>query len=525
MDRRYRAGIDGNGHRSAAATTTGASVLRGGLWYAASFALPQAYTLVVSVAAARALGTEGMGRQSFISFVELSVAVLVAGGLPRALVRTIGEQAGRDGGRSVRSLVRWSRALVAGAAALGAGALVVAGSIRGDLRSAWLLAAVACAAAVLHHVPAAVLSGLQRFREAATVSLVTGAAGAAATVAVLVAGGGIVGMFVVEAAVTVVNLAWTEAIARRALAALPASRGAPPDRGPVLRYAGLGTVEVVLALVVWRRSEFLFLDRWSTDTELAIYSVAFAATAALARLPEAVASVVTPAVATLVGADHLDRVRAGFGRSVRLLCLLTFPLTAVVLAAGPALLRVVYGDDYSGTGPVLLIMAAAFPAVPVLRLATGVHAGFGRVGVQLAASAVAAAVDVALAAALVPAHGARGAAVANAAAQVVATVPIVAYAARLTGGVDWAPATQARVAAASVAGGLAAWGAVAAAPGLPGVVLGVAAGAGAFLVAGTLLRVVSREDAAWLRSAIGRGARPRPAATTGGGRGPGAGAR
>ncbi|HEX9994919.1 MAG TPA: oligosaccharide flippase family protein, partial [Acidimicrobiales bacterium] len=444
MDRRYGAGIDGNGHRSAAATTTGASVLRGGLWYAASFALPQAYTLVVSVAAARALGTDGMGRQSFISFVELSMVVLVAGGLPRALVRTIGEQAGRDGGRSVRALVRWARSLVVGAALLGAGVLLLVGWARGDLRSAWALAAVACAAAVLHHVPAAVLSGLQRFREAATVSLVTGAVGAAATVAVLASGGGIVAMFVVEAAVTVVNLAWTEAIARRAIASLPPP-GPAPDRGPVLRYAGLGTVEVVLALVVWRRSEFLFLDRWSTDTELAVYSVAFAATAALARLPEAVASVVTPAVATLVGAEHLDRVRAGLGRSVRLLCLLTLPLTAIVLAAGPALLRVVYGEEYRGTGPVLLVMAAAFPAVPLLRLATGVHAGFGRIGVQLAASAAAAAVDVALAAALVPAHGAQGAAVANAAAQVVAAVPIVAYAARLTGGVDWAPATQARV--------------------------------------------------------------------------------
>jgi O-antigen/teichoic acid export membrane protein len=505
MDRRYRAGIDGNGHGSTATATTGASVLRGGLWYAASFALPQLYTLVVSVAAARALGTEGMGRQSFISFVELSAAVLVAGGLPRALVRTIGEQAGRDGGRSVRALVRWSRGIVVAAAALGGGAVAVAGLLRADLRSAWLLAAVACAAAVLHHVPAAVLSGLQRWRQAATVSLVTGAAGAAATVAVLVAGGGIVEMFLVEAAVTVVNLAWTEALARRALAQLPPA-GPAPDRGPVLRYAGLGTVEVVLALVVWRRSEFLFLDRYASDTELALYSVAFAATAALARLPEAVASVVTPAVATLVGAAHHDRIRAGFGRSLRLLCLLTLPLTAIVLAAGPALLRVVYGDDYAGTGRVLVVMMVAFPAVPLLRLATGVHAGFGRIGVQLSASAAAAAVDVGLAALLVPAHGAEGAAVANAAAQVVAAVPIVLWAARITGGVDWAPATQLRVAAASVAAGLVAWAVVSAADGPAGVVLAVAAGSAAFLAAGVPLRVLSADDAAWVRAAVRGGA-------------------
>jgi hypothetical protein len=56
-------------------------------------------------------------------------------------------------------------------------------------------------------------------------------------------------------------------------------------------------------------------------------------------------------------------------------------------------------------------------------------------------------------------------------------------------------------------------------------VLGVAAGAGVFLVAGGLLRVLSREDAAWLRGATGRAARPPRAAPTAGGPGPGAGAR
>ena len=55
-----------------AAETTGSSVLGGGLWSLASRMLPSCYPFVVSIAAARFLGPDAMGRQSFIAFVSLS---------------------------------------------------------------------------------------------------------------------------------------------------------------------------------------------------------------------------------------------------------------------------------------------------------------------------------------------------------------------------------------------------------------------------------------------------------------------
>jgi hypothetical protein len=44
----------------AAARTTGASVVRGGIWNLVARVLPQVYVLIISVAAARFLGADGM---------------------------------------------------------------------------------------------------------------------------------------------------------------------------------------------------------------------------------------------------------------------------------------------------------------------------------------------------------------------------------------------------------------------------------------------------------------------------------
>src|SRR5204862_781207 len=61
------------------------------------------------------------------------------------------------------------------------------------------------------------LIGAQRWRDASIVGLATGTAATAAIVLVLAAGGGITGMFAVEAVLTIANLVWTSALGRRAL--------------------------------------------------------------------------------------------------------------------------------------------------------------------------------------------------------------------------------------------------------------------------------------------------------------------
>jgi O-antigen/teichoic acid export membrane protein len=491
----------------AASATTGATVLSGGVWKTASLLLPQVYALIQSIVAARFLGPAGMGVQSFIAFTELSVVNLLTVGLSTSLMRYIGELLGRRRGGEVRDLVAWGwRVQVVGAAIAGGGLGIVALS-GANVASAWGFAAVAAMASVLHNVPSAVLIGAQRWRDASIVGLVTGTVATGAIVVVLATGGGITGMFAVEAAVAIVNLIWTGVLSRKTLrrvAPMPRlATAAAALRRDARTYAIFASLTSIVTFVVWRRSELFFLQHYSASDQIAFYSISFSLMTALITLPQSLSEVVSPAVATLFGAGAQERIERGYGRGSRLLVLVTLPVTAVALALGPETVRVIWGRDYSPAGTVFLILLAPLPAIPLVNLARAFLTGIGEIRVPLLITLAAGALNIGLDFLLVPRYDAQGAAVANACAQLAAGLPLLVVARRRIGGVRWEATTLARAAVASAGAGVVAWACVRFVGGAGGVLLGVAAGAAALLVLGALIRILPAEDAVWLDEAVG----------------------
>lgn len=475
------------------------SIVRSGAWSAASRLLPAAYTLVLSVVAARVLGPDLMGKQSFIAFVVATTVTLCTAGMPLAVLRHVGESAGAQRFSAVHALLRWALRVEAFAAVVGATVLIAFGVTRDSLHAAWVLGGLTCALLVLQTVPAAVLMGLQRWKHASVVGVVTGLAGAVATVVVLALGGGVVGMFAVELAVAAANLTWAVRWARRALGTLPDDVRDPGDvTSRTARYARLAAVQAVLALVVWRRSEFFFLARYATDRDIALYSIAFAATTALSLVPQGIAAVLGPAVATMHGAGDAARIAAAFSRGVRLLVLLSLPLTAGVLAVGTLLLRLVYGADYADAGDVLLWLMVAFPLLPLYHLGTGLLTGVGAQRAIVLSNVCAASANVALDLWLIPRHGAVGAAAANAAAQATGSLLVMAFAVRHVHRLDVRPARLARAVGAAVLTYAVARLAVEIG-GWPGLLLASVAGALVFGVAAWVLKVAAPDDVAWVK--------------------------
>ena len=144
--------------------------------------------------------------------------------------------------------------------------------------------------------------------------LVTGVATVPAVDRRARAGGGITGLFAVEAVAVFVNLLWTRALARRLDVQLPRAEPIDPElRRRFLSFAGSTTIIVIIRFVVWRRSELFVLQHYSTDSQIALYSIAFAAVSGLSKLPETVETVAMPAVANLVGTGEEERIRRGSG--------------------------------------------------------------------------------------------------------------------------------------------------------------------------------------------------------------------
>lgn len=481
-----------------AGETTGQAVGRAGAWNAFSHFVPQIYLLVQSVAAARFLGPDDMGRQSFVAWAAVSLVFVWSRGLPDAVLRFAAETLGRERPGDVRGLVRWATRAQLAVGLTGFALVASLGLLRGELRAAWVLAGVVTAMNVMRGIPLAVLRALLRWRESSLIGVFTGAVAMAATVAVLAAGGGIAGMFAVEAAVGVGATLYVRHRALRVLDGLPAPVTVDHElHHQVSRYALVSSAQAVFAYVVWQRSEFLLLDRYSADSELALYSVAFGGVAVLTRVIQGFAAVVPGSIATLHGAGATDRIKGGYARGVRLLMLLTLPITAISAALGPAAIRVVYGSDYAGAGRVLLAIVAAVPVVALFHLAFGLAQGLGRLRVIVLASVVGTVADLAVGFALVPRHGAFGAAIANAAAQTAASLVVVGYATRYARGAAYAlPRLLALALAAAVAGG-AAWVVVEALPDVPGIVLGGLAGVAVY--GGAAFVLVTPDDRRWLR--------------------------
>jgi O-antigen/teichoic acid export membrane protein len=501
--------------REIATATTGGSVLRGGLWNSASKILPQFFTLVVSIAGARLLGASGLGRQSYIAFVATSAIYVLGLGIPLALMRQIGESVGAGLAPQARGLVRWSLRFSVGGAAIGLVGLTAVALGGAEPQAAWILAGLIVAAGVLTQIPDAIISGLPHWRDSSVVVLWSSALGAVATVLVLAAGGGVTGMIAVQLAVALPILFVMAVLGRRRLFAVaPRSEIAPRAlRARTLRYSASVFVGTLVTLVVFRRSEFFFLNHYSTNQQIAFYSIAFAVVTALVRLPSAMGQVLAPAVSTLFGAGAHERIAMGFSRALRLILLATMPIAAAAAALGPETIRLIWGEAYGPAQTPFLIMVATSLVTPLTVLGGALVVGVGRVGVPLLADTGAAVVDIGLAFALVPGHGAVGAALANSAAQVTAGLPLIIYSSRLAGPIRWEARILARTALLSAAGGGAAWAVVTVLGGAAGILVGLLSGAAVFLAGAAVVGILPRDDAEWLADLFGSrlGHRPRQA--------------
>lgn len=482
----------------AAAATSGANVARWSVWAFLGSGLPQLYVVVSSAVIARYLGSSAFGRIALIVSVEAAVGTFVPFGVPTTAIRFVGSLLGAGRLSEANGVYRWTwtrtvvQALVAFVAMLG---VALAGA---RPTTAWYLVAFATPFTIAHTAPSSLLIGAQRWREARIVGITTGVGGMLAKVAVAVGGGGIADLFLVDLCLAVANLAGTAYLARRVHRELPPPQFPADLHRAVRRFSLISTITTFTSFVVYQRTEVFVLAHYRNDTDIARYTVPFSLVTALLLIPSALTTVVTPAFATLWGAQALDSLRRGYSRAIRLVSLLTLVFVGGVVVVGADLIRIVYGPQFAGVRLVVSILALSVPFVPLAALSSSLLRGMGILGAPTIAGAAAAVADVGLSFALIPTFGTGGAATANVLAQVVFAVPLLVYAGRRLGRYDLAPLYLLR---ALVGTGLAVAAALPLALGLsaaPGLFAGLAVYLGVLLLLVRPLPPISREDASWL---------------------------
>ncbi len=481
---------------------SGQTLLAGGAWAIASSALPQIYVLASSILIARFLTVGDMGRQSFIAFSSASVILVFSFGLSGSLVRYGGEVLGRDELGTLRGLIWWTARIQLVAALLTGVMMAIFGLFSHD-QVLWMWAAVGTFFGAISNIPTSVLLVLRRWREASIITLAIGLAYTIGIAVVLALGWGLAGLFGIGTILGGIAAGWTIWLAWRHLNRV-APRGGPHVElhRPLLRYAVTIWAGFLLSFVVLRRSEFFFLNRYSSSKAIAYYSVAFAVIAGLASAVESLAGVIAPTVASLHGSGETDRIGPAFSRGIRLVILVAVPISAFGVVFGPAVIRVVYGSDYARTAAPLRIMLAPFPLLALMSLCNGLLWGSGRVRVWLLVFSAAAIVDLALDVILVPHLAEVGAALANTCAQVTAGVVVFGYTIRSFGPIDVQARVLARAVIAAVLAAAAGWLGLILVGGLAGIGVGSLGAIVVFAGLTRAMRTVPAVDGMWMTTAV-----------------------
>ena len=460
----------------------------------------------MSIVAARVLGPEQMGRQSFIAFVTLIATSLCAAGLPAALTRSVGLAAGRGDQGAIAGLVRAGWLVEFALALVGTGALLVAMAAGAQPRAAWGLAALTVFAGALATVPLAALSGTHEWKAYSVPILVTNIVSTGLTLGALAVGWGITGIVGARFVQTLAVTLWVTVVLRAVL-----RRGAPtaPRREPVyeremLRYAAASSFSVLLTLVVYLRTELFFLNHFSSDVQIAHYAIASSALTILLAAPLALGIALGPALSNLHGAGEFDRIRVGYSRVLRVSILVSLPTMGLAAIVGPRLLLLFYGASYSGVQAVFLMLLPSLVAVPLISASAAVLTAHGQVRAPLLGFLAAAATDLLAAYELVPRYGALGAAAASVMAFIVAA-SFLGFSARRT--VRWVDIDKRSLLFAAVAS------VTATCAGLGVLFIGSAAlvlvpAVGSFILVFAMLArtmgVARDEDARWLVGVAGR---------------------
>jgi O-antigen/teichoic acid export membrane protein len=276
----------------------------------------------------------------------------------------------------------------------------------------------------------AVLRGLQRWHYFVQLNLIVSPIWVAACTITLLRGGGVAGILIVGLGAELLQMSVLIFWVRRELGVPRLSQRVPSYlRTRLFRYNVAVAALLVLNFVVWRRSELLFLGRFSGVTDVAYYSLPFSLTERIVELlPGSLLGVMLPSLTNAMGAADPARFAQFFNASLSYLAILTVPICLFGIPTASGVVMLLYGPEFGPAVPVLRVLSVAVPFGVLAQATSSALLGIERQSWLLKVGMCAATLSLVLDLLLIPTWGAIGAATAKAIAQaawaIAALVPL-----------------------------------------------------------------------------------------------------
>lgn len=412
----------------------GVGIARNALWNLAGTVIPGALGVAATVVMGRDLGPERFGVYVFAVFVYVSLTQLAMWGLPAALTHYVGVARGNGDLPLEDAAIAFTvRIAICGTLAL-AGVVAIAVALRGGPEAKPLLLA-ACVVLVLGptQLLSAILVAREQFARLNLFLVTFGVVNPVVTIVVVLLGGGVIAVLLTDIATVTASVCILWVVARPVTLK---SSGSRPDG--YLRFASRFAVITALSVVVFQRSEVLFLRHYSTTRAVAIYGVAYGVSQLVGRLAIPLVGVASPAFARLLATDDAANTER-FQRAMKVAGLFCGALAGIGWALAPTVMSLLYGSAYDAAGgPARILFLAAW--APVLSLLiSAVAQGRDDLTPVIRIHLVALVVNLGLDLTTIPTYGASGAAVANSAAQIVVALLLMMQVTRWLPGATMKP--------------------------------------------------------------------------------------
>ncbi|MFV0281968.1 MAG: lipopolysaccharide biosynthesis protein [Rhodoblastus sp.] len=259
----------------------------------------------------------------------------------------------------------------------------------------------------------------------------------------------------------------------------------------------------LIAAIVWSRTELAFLNHYRGAHEAGLYSAANTLSTVATQAPLLMTGGLLALFSELFAVGDKAALKRAFASAVRFMSFLIFPACFGMAAIAPSLVPALFGVEFAeaSTAAAVLVAAQAFGAISTvssaLLFATERNYFLVRVGVVGAVAIIAAGMFI------IPTFGLMGAVVARSLIQFTIVAASFIY---LHRALDCASpyGSVMRIAGSAAGCAIAARAVVSFAPGLVGIALAIAAGAGVYFALVRLTRAMPDEDLERLADLAGK---------------------